>query len=939
MEFRLLGPIEAWTATRRLDAGPPRQRLVLAAVAADAGRLVPIETIIDRVWAGDAPDRARHALYVYVARLRGALQDGGASPLVRRSGGYVLDVDPEAVDLHRFRALTEQARDPRTSDTARVAALRQALDLWRGAPLADVAGPWAERMRESWRQQRLDAAVAWAQAALRLGQGGGDGAGGGGGAGAGAVEPLIGPLTELAAEHPYAESLAAALIEALHESGHQAEALDRYTRIRRKLVDDLGTEPGAELRDLHARLLRQAGAPETPAPQPAAPVPAAAQLPLDLHSFTGRTAELDRLDAILEEAVVLATVTGTAGVGKTSLTVHWAHRVAGRFPDGQLYADLNGFGGADTVVTPAQAVRGFLDALGVPPRRVPADLAAQTALFRSLTSGRRILIVLDNARDADHARPLLPGGPGCLVVVTSRTNLAGLIAAEGAQPVPLDLLTHGEATRLLARRLGRARLDAEPSAVDEIVAACAGLPLALAIVAARAALRPHQPLADLAAELRDDLDQFDVGDTRGDVRAVFSSSYRTLSDAAARLFRLIGLHPGPDISAPAAASLLGVPVKEARTLLADLVRAHLLTEPAAGRFAAHDLLRRYAAELAAKDPAGERTAATRRLLEYYLHTAFAATTLQHPFQVRVPDPAPPSAGVVPPALADQAAASRWFAAEYPVLTAAVHAAATTGFDSLAWQIAWTLTNFFQRQGRHHDWIATQRVALAAAHRCGDRHGEAHLQRVLGRGHLALANYDDAHAALTASLELFRGLDDPVGRAATHLNLGEVHEAQGDNAAALDHAEQALALYRTTDRPSSLAYALNASAWYHIELGDPGQAVGHCRQALALQQKIDDRHGQAATLDTLAYAHHRMGVFADAIACYRRAVALTHALADSPNEAGIGDRLGDALFDSGDLPAAQAEWRKAMKIYDELTHPAADKIRAKLAARLPQGVTG
>ncbi|GAA2353365.1 AfsR/SARP family transcriptional regulator [Dactylosporangium salmoneum] len=923
MEFRLLGPVEAWSSTGRLDVGAPRQRTVLAALAVDAGRLVPMETLVDRVWADEPPDRVKHALYVYVARLRAVLRDGEeASPLVRRSGGYVLDVDPRTVDLHRFRDLVERSRDPHIDDGQRVAALREALDLWQGVPLADISGRWAEHQRDGWRQQRLDAAVAWAQAALRLGP----------------AEPLIGPLSELAAEHPFAEPLATVLIRALHEAGHPAEALDRYARIRRRLLDELGTEPGAELRDLHMRLLQQQSPPPVPVEPPGRP--AAAQLPLDLNSFAGRTGELDRLDALLgpaggqPRAVVIAAIVGTAGVGKTSLAVHWAHRVADRFPDGQLYTDLHGFDGADAVITPAQAVRGFLDALDVPPRRVPADLAAQTALFRSLMSGRRMLIVLDNARDADHVRPLLPGGAGCLVLVTSRTHLAGLVAVEGAHPVPLDLLHREEATQLLARRLGRPRLDAEPTAVDEIVTACAGLPLALAIVAARAALRPHQPLAELAAELREGLDLFDVGDTRGDVRAVFSSSYRILSPAAARLFRLIGLHPGPDFGVAAVASLLGEAPRQARALLVELVRAHLLTEPALDRFAGHDLLRRYAAELAAEqDPAAERAAALRRLLEYYLHTADAATTLLHPYQVRMPDPAPPSPGVAPTALADQAAAGAWMAAEYPVLIAAVHAAAANGFETIAWQLAWTLTNFFNRQGRNHDWVTTQRVALAAAHRVGDRAGEAHLHRTLGRAHVMLRHHDDAHAAFTAALEIFEAIGDRNGQAATHLNLAETHEGQGHNEAALRHTEQALELNHALGREPGVAYALNAAAWYTVELGRPAEAVEYCRQALALQQKLDDRHGQAATLDTLGYAQHRMGDFGEAVASYRRSVALTRDLGDPPNEAAIGERLGDVLADAGDGPAAHAAWRAALRIFEDLASPAAGQLRAKIDRHL------
>jgi tetratricopeptide (TPR) repeat protein len=730
-------------------------------------------------------------------------------------------------------------------------------------------------------------------------------------------------------------------MRALHEAGHGAEALDRYADIRQRLVDELGTEPGAELRGVHQQILRSgAGAAPAPPLVPAgAPVPAAAQLPLDLHSFTGRDAELARLDAILDAggqqpwAVVIAAIFGTAGVGKTSLAVHWAHRVADRFPGGQLYANLHGFDEGDASRSPVQAVRGFLDALDVPPGRIPADFTAQTALYRSLLAGRQMLIVLDNSRDADQVRPLLPGGPGCVVVVTSRTQLTGLVATEGAHPVPLDVPTRAEAGRLLARRLGQPRLAAEPRAVDEIIEACARLPLALAIVAARAVLRPVQPLAELADELRDTdggLDPFDAGDARGDVRAVLSWSYRTLSEPAARLFRLLGLHPGPDVSGAAVASLAGIPVRQCRALLTELTRAHLLTEPAPDRYTWHDLLRRYAGELVrAVDTEEERRAATRRLLDHYLHTAYAATMLMHPYQLPIPAPTPAAAGVGPGGPDDQAAALRWIAAEYPVLLAAVRHAASTGFDAHAWQLAWALTIFMQRQGHNDEWLAVHTVALAAARRLGDRLGQAHLHRTIARAYHVLGRHDDSHDHFVAALELLGELGDGIGEATTYLNLAEVLEAQHRYDQALARTEQALRLYRTTDRESGLAYALNAAAWYNVELGRGREAVDYGVQALALQERIEDRHGQAATLDTLGFAHHRLGQHQESIRRYRRAIELTRDLSDGPSEAGITDRLGDALWDAGDPTGARAAWRRALDIFEEIGHADAGRLRAKL----------
>jgi len=346
-------------------------------------------------------------------------------------------------------------------------------------------------------------------------------------------------------------------------------------------------------------------------------------------SFVGRSGHLRALDALLQDqgaaptAVVISAIAGMAGVGKTALAVHWAHRVAGRFPDGQLYVNLRGFDPGGAGLDPGQALHGFLEAFGVPPARIPEDLAAQSGLFRSLLAGKRMLVLLDNARSAEQVRPLLPGSPGCLAIVTSRDKLAGLVATEGARPLALDLLTAADARDLLARRLGADRVAAEPAAIACIIAACARLPLALTIAAARAATSPTFPLAAIAAELREAasaLDPFDAGESATDVRTVFSWSYRALSAPAARMFRLLGLHPGPDVAVTAAASLAAVPPGQARALLAELTRAHLLAEHAPGRYAFHDLLRAYASELAsAQECPADRASAVHRLLDHYLH--------------------------------------------------------------------------------------------------------------------------------------------------------------------------------------------------------------------------------------------------------------------------------------------------------------------------------
>jgi len=730
MEFRVLGPVDSLVGGQAPEVTARRQQFaVLAVLVVDAGRPVSVDALVDRVWDGRPPRQARRTLHTHITRIRRLLEGAaaGAEPvrLLRSAGGYLLDTDPKTVDLHRFRHLVDQARQLGRAARDPVAPLRAALDLWRGEPLAGLPGAWAQRMRESWRQEWLDAMVAWGLAETRAGDPG----------------PVITRLGALVTEYPLVEPLAVALMRAQYAAGRAAEALDHYTTVRQRLAEELGTDPGIELRRLHQAILRgnldEAAVGQAPQ-GPRAVVPA--QLPTGVLGFSGRAGALARLDAVLAgsarqpAAVPICVVSGTAGVGKTALAVHWAHRVAARFPDGQLYLNLRGFDPGGPAMQPAEAVRAVLDGWQVPPQRIPSSPAAQESLYRSTFAGRRVLVVLDNARDAEQVRPLLPGTPGCLVVVTSRDQLSGLVAIEGAHPVPLDLLPPDEARELLASRLGTARIAAEPDAVDSIATSCARLPLALAIVAARAATNPVRSLGTLAADLRagqGSLDAFDGGERVADVRAVFSWSYRTLGPASGRLFRLLGLHAGPDISATAAAGLAGVPPREVRPLLVELTRARLVAEQPPGRYAVHDLLRAYATELSQTlDNPADRRAAQRRVLNHHLHTAHAATMLLNPHR----DPitlAPAEPGVTPERFAGHADALDWFVVERPVLLASVEQAAAIGLDAYAWQLVWSLATYLERQGHWHDWTAVQRTGLEAARRLGDRAGQP--ARQLRRG--------------------------------------------------------------------------------------------------------------------------------------------------------------------------------------------------------------
>jgi DNA-binding SARP family transcriptional activator/tetratricopeptide (TPR) repeat protein len=928
VEFRVLGPVEVVSGGSVVAVGAQAQCAVLAALVVDAGRLVPVEVLVDRVWGSDPPLRARRTLQTYLTRVRRLLErvDGEAARLVNRSGGYVLEVDPDRVDLHRFRRLLDQARDPGCGGRRRAALLGEVLGLWRGEPLAGVSSSWAARLREGLWQQRQDAILLWAQAQLDVGDP--------------AVAVLV--LSDLAGEHPLVEPVTAALMRALHAAGRGPEALERYSSIRKQLVEELGVDPGAELQAVHQAVLRgepdHAGfAPSSPARR-ATVVPA--QLPADVSGFAGRGEHLAWLDTLLSgaatqppAAVVISAVSGTAGVGKTALAVHWAHRVADRFPDGQLYVNLRGFDPSGQVMAPAEAVRRFLDALEVPPERIPVDLDAQAALYRSLLAGKRMLVVLDNARDTAQVRPLLPGAPTCLVVVTSRNQLTGLIAADGAHPVTLDLLTDEEARQLLARRLGADRVAAEPEAVAEIIIRCARLPLALALVAARAAVRPRGGLGVLAEQLRDAGHRWQLltgDDPTTDVRAVLSWSYQALTPAAARLFRLLGLHPGPDLAEAAMASLAGLPAGMVRPVLAELTQASLLLEHTPGRYVLHDLLRAYASDLTRRlDPDQQRHTATHRILDHYLHTAHTANRLLDPAREPI-NLTPPAPGVAPQHAADYQQALDWFTVERPVLLAAVDHAAATGLDTHTWQLAWILRTFLDRRGHWHDWAAAGRAAVAAAHRLADPTAQARAHRHLALAYIHLHRIDDAHTQLSHALDLAAQTGNQTTQARIHNNLSYLWERRGNYPQALNHARQALTMLQATGHQRGQAVALNGVGWCHALLGDHQQALTTCQQALTLCQELGDRAGQAATWDSIGYAHHHLGHHTHAITSYQHALTLYRGLGDRYYEATTLTHLGDTHHATGNHHAAHDAWQQALTILDDLAHPDADQIRTKLA---------
>ncbi|MGC4758300.1 BTAD domain-containing putative transcriptional regulator [Micromonospora trifolii] len=907
VRVRLLGPVEVIVAGSPQAVNGVRRKAVLATLALHAGRVVSVDRLIDVVWGDQLPATAANTLQRHVSYLRGVLGEPGS--IVARQPGYLLDTGPDSTDVQAAERLIELARRS-TDRNEQVKHLTAAVALWRGPPLADVAASaWLEEQAEHLARLRLEAERSLAEARLSVGEHAG----------------LVPGLERLVRQHPFDEHLHAQLMLALYRDGRQGEAVATYRRLRDNLRENLGLDPGPRLRDLECAILRQDTA--IAAPAAVAPTRVAAQLPPPVPTFTGRDAELAVLDALVARGGTVV-VSGTAGVGKTALAVHWAHRAAERFPDGQLYVNLRGFDPAATPTEPARALHGFLEALGVPVARMPRDPDTMASLYRTTVAGKRLLVVLDNARDAEQVRPLLPGSPDCLAIVTSRDQLIPLVVTESAQPVPLDLLSPGEARDMLVRRLGERQVAAEPAAADTIADRCARLPIALAIVAARAATNRHFSLAAVAGELGD-LDAFRAGDEATDVRAVFSWSCRTLSPPAARLFRLLSLHPGPDISAPAVASLAGIDGQATGPLLTELTRANLFTEHTYGRYALHDLLRAYAASLADEgEPPAERRDAVQRLLDHCLHTAHAADLALHPHFSAISLP-PPSAGVTLERPRSRSAAAAWFTTEVPVLLAAVPLAARSGFEGHAWRLAWAMAGFLHRQGHWQDWLGTQQIALAAASRIGDQAGQGHAHRSLGLACSRLRRYDEADDHLRRALDLFTDVGDDAGRAHTCLNLGQLAERQGQHQKALRHSRQALALFRGTGNRAGQGYTLNAVGWQEALLGNYHHALESCGEALRMLQEVDDVQGQADTWDSLGHAHHQLGDDRRAIACYEHALDLFTQVNDRYAEAGTYVNLGGSHRALGDLAATRSAWRRALTILDELGDADADSIRADL----------
>jgi DNA-binding SARP family transcriptional activator/tetratricopeptide (TPR) repeat protein len=962
--LRVLGPVQVRAGDGWLSPPRPQVRLLLARLALSAGQVVLVDDLIDVLWAQQPPASARASLQILVVALRKALAGLPGCTLDRYGDGYQLRAVPDKVDVHRFRSLISAAREATGEDQA-IAAFDQALALWRGPALSGVPATLrVEAIRAGLAEEHVSAVqdrIGCLLAAGRNQQ-------------AAAEIPLV------LAEHPLAERLAGMLMIAWYRCGRQADALQVFRDLRGRLASELAVEPGPELQRLHQQILSadpaltasgslagllhggEAAAPANPAgkdaqiwharpPEPDAPkrqgsenasqagtgstaarvIPR--QLPAAPAHFVGRQRELGLLTRWLEAGTaagrtVILAIGGTAGVGKTALALHWAHQAKHRFADGQLYVNLRGFDASSAPVAPADAMSVLLESLDMPASRIPQRLDAQAGLYRSLLAGRQMLIVLDNARDEAQVRPLLPGVPACVVLVTGRGQLAGLVAAEGARPLTLDVLSEAEARQLLDSHLGDERVAAEAAEVAELVGRCARLPLALAITAARAALHPAFPLASLVAGLRDirqRLDFLDSGDQAADIRAVFSWSYRLLGEPAARMFRLLGAHPGLDISATTAASLAAVSGPEARAALADLTRANLLQEQTPGRFALHDLLHAYAADLSDEE---ERRSAIRRVLDHYLLTARNAVTLVYPsaYQIAMPLPAP---GEAVERFSEPEQARAWLQAEYHALLAAIACAADNGFDTHAWQLTAVLREHFDRRGYYADWARCQRLALAAAGRLGDHAMQALAHRLLSQALITARHLDEAHHHVQEALKLDRRLGDQAGEGFCHFQFSRIFECREDYSRALSHDRQALRLWRAAGDLSGQAHALNSIGWHSTQLGNYQRALSYCGKALELHRTSGDRLGEAATLDSLGYCCHHVGRYSQAIAYYQQALRAYADVGDRYLQAQTLVHLGETHQVNGDQEAARDLWQQALAILNDLHHPDAAPVRARL----------
>ena len=955
MRFRLLGPVEVRAGEDWRGIGAPKWRSVLAALLIHPGQIVSADTLIGELWRDEPPARAANLVSIYVLRLRRLMDDPDGHLLVTRAPGYLLRVAGDDTDALLFEAMVRDGRRAFAAGDPEGAARRltEALGLWYGRPLADVPPtPLVEAEAERLSELRLGADELRITAELALG----------------GHDQAVAEVRRLLADHPLREGLWLLLMRALDGAGRHAEALEAYGQARDAISGQLGVDPGAELRQLHADLLAKdtapagvitvsipggatppwtppllGGLPAPPDPPGPArrgrPAPALrpAQLPADIADFTGRDEQVKRLSDLLSGtgatgdpgAVRIAVVAGSGGLGKTSLAVHAAHRVRRRFPDGQLYVDL--LGATAAPLLPGDVLARFLRDLGVDGRDVPVDEDERAARYRTTLAHRRMLVVLDNARDAAQVRPLLPGSASSAVLVTTRNRMPDLASTK---LVDLNVLDDDEALKLFVKVVGEERAAAEPEATAELLDACAGLPLAIRICAARLVTRSGWTIRAMAGRLTNEhrrLDEMRAGDLA--VRASFEVSFTSLPLSTdkqgidpALAFRLLGLWPGPSISAAAAAALFGVPEYSAEDALEVLVDTHLLESVTTDRYRFHDLLRVYAAERAEADlPAAERDAAVTRLLTWYMRTADAAATAVSPHRYNIP--LEPAADSAPLAFADVDDALAWYDSERANLVAATRQAAGSGLDEVAWRLPAPLFTMFNRRGNWADCIATHRVALESARRAGHRPGEAWVLNNLGEA-LGFTRETEGIAHLEQALMIRREIGDRKGEAQTANNLADAYVILDRKDEALDLLRRALELNRETGNRYGEGVALNNLGEAFLDLGRTEEAIDCFHRANRTFAEIKVPHGVGYALHNVGRSYLSLGRDAEALEHLRQALAVHRATGDRHREAFTLRFLGVAQSRTARPAEAEVSWAQAAAIFDDLgDHAQADEIRA------------
>ncbi|GAA2785084.1 AfsR/SARP family transcriptional regulator [Crossiella cryophila] len=916
VRFRLLGEFQVLDGGAPVEIRHQRQRCVLAALLVDLNKVVRLDTLADRVWGEDLPGRPRDTIYSYVSRLRTTLAGVDEVTVTRRSGGYLLTADPEAVDLHRFHGLLAAAAqdEQRPADL-----LTQALAQWTGVAFAGLDGAWATHLRETLDRQRFTARLDLADLQLHSGQCGGLG-----------IE-----LSALTAAHPLDERLAGQLMLALYRDGRQGDALREYERIRRLLATELGADLGPALRRLHQQILTSdtaIGPPPEHDRARAHPVPR--QLPATPPHFVGREQELALLSRARPDGSPQSTVAigGAGGIGKTCLALHWAHRNAHRFPDGQLYVDLGGFAPSADPMSAAAAIRRFLNALGVAPAVIPVELDAMAALYRSVIADKRLLIVLDNAADTTQVVPLLPGQPTCAVLITSRRRLIGLTTAHGAIQVDLTVLAEEQARGLLRRRLGAERLLAEPEAVTSILRYCSGLPLALGVVAARAAATPTLPLSMLAEELASTaarLDAFDTDDPIRNLRAVFSWSYRALPTEAGQVFARLGLAPGADFGLTAISCLTALPIERLRVLMRALEGGFLLDQPLPDRYRMHDLLRLYATELAEGIGEAGRHAALRRLVDMYLvvlgrtrSLVMSSPRLHEVVDIAAGDPHWPE-------FAGSTEALDWLEAERGNLIALVTRLAELGWHDDIWRLAWLLHGFFRARQYKSDWIEVGRLGATAADRIGDRVARFHATNCLGSAYQAAGRWAEAIARYQEVLAASQAADDPERTSIMLNNIGITLVNSGDAGAAVGYLEQALALACQTG-------SIKDEALCSLNLGDAYNVVGRYPEGLRHNQTArmlfrslgENLHGAIAAVN-IAQSYFGLAELAKAADSAERAGTEFRALGAQYDLAKSLLMLGRVRNSLGQTGLATQAWTAALDTFRKLNDPRAREVEQLL----------